>query len=423
MAQSEKNRFRFLFRALPIEQPAPMAGFVLPINQSSQTVPKKFISYRPPKIVKGKRWYIAYSYRVPVQLRDRYPREWERFRVFEDINRYKTDEYAETLKYMVEYALEHLGYNPFEGELAEVTAPVLKPSEWSLSNALDKFEVYCKEKGLRKKTLQTYGTVINLLREYFYKDNQVFKPVTSITKNHVKAFLSHYNSVEKWNANTYNGYLGHLNIFFNWLVKEDHLAKSPATGIETKVVSITRHRYYTDAIAEKLKAEIKRVNPYLYSFVEFVYYTAIRPKSEARFIQIKHLLFDRDLIHIPGHIAKNKTGDYIPMTEELKANLIHLKEMNPELYVWGTHGPAEKPTGQNHFANMYKPFKDKFGLGAETSIYAWKHTRCIHLAQQGADPYDIMRLFRHSSLEQTMKYMRDLGLTDFSAVLKKGKKF
>lgn len=421
MAQHQKKGFLFLFRAQTQQQPAPMAGFVVPINQSPKTVPKKFILYRPPKIVKGKRWYITYSYRVPLKLKDKYPGEWERFRVFEDINRYKSDEYAETLKAVVEYGLEN-GYNPFQDELQDLEQEK-NPTEWSLSFALDRFEIYCKEKGLRKKTLQTYGTVINLLREYFYKDNQVFRPVTQITKNHIKAFLSHYQNIEKWNANTYNGYLGHVNIFFNWLVKEDHLTRSPATGIETKVVSVTRHRYYTDAIAEKLKAEIKRANPYLYSFVEFVYYTAIRPKSEARFIQIKHLLFDRDLIHIPGHIAKNKTGDYVPMTEELKVSLIHLKDMNPEFYVWGTKGPAEKPTGQNHFANMYKPFKEKFGLGPEHSLYGFKHLRAIHLAQSGASPYDIMRLFRHSSLEQTQIYLKDLGLTDFSAVLKKGKKF
>lgn len=97
--------------------------------------------------------------------------------------------------------------------------------------------------------------------------------------------------------------------------------------------------------------------------------------------------------------------------------------MNPEFYVWGTKGPAEKPTGQNHFANMYKPFKEKFGLGPEHSLYGFKHLRAIHLAQSGASPYDIMRLFRHSSLEQTQIYLKDLGLTDFSAVLKKGKKF
>lgn len=422
MPPLKKVQSRFLFRALTNKTVLGVNNLEAPGTCNATTVPHKYITYKPPRVVKTKtRWYVEYWYLVPVELKDKYKKEYVRFRVFEDINRYKTDEYANLLKTNVELVLAG-GYNPFAPELEDATKEIM-PGEWSLSFGLDRFIEACREKKLRKKTIESYTTTINILNEYFYKDNRIFKPLSTFQKKDFKELLLTYKKRNKWEANTYNGKLSNLGIIFRWFVKEEHLNKNPVFGIEPLKASVNRHKYYDEATARKLKEMISKADPYLYSFVEFIYYTAIRPKSEARFLQIKHILFDRKLIHVPGNIAKNDKGDFIPMDEALIELLQHLQGMDPNLYIWGTFGPAKKPTGQNLFASHYKPYKDKLGLGPDYTIYGWKHTRAIDLVIAGADPYDIMRLFRHSSLEQTMIYLRDLGLTDYSDVLMKGKKF
>lgn len=421
MFQRRKFITPVLFRARQTTKPAPMAGFIVNHIASATPVPQKYVTYKPPVIVKGKRWYVQYWHLVPVELREKYNKQYLRFRVFEEINKYRTHEYAQLLRDAIEIALED-GWSPFEDELAALTIKAV-PMEWSLNFGLDQFLSHCREKKLRKKTIESYTTTINYLREYFYKDNRIFKPLSSFEKKDFKGMLSHYGKLFKWEATTYNGKVSNLGIIFNWFVEEEQLVRSPVSGIETREATVNRHRYYDDLTAGKLKEMISKNNPYLYSFIEFIYYTATRPKSEARLLQIKHLLFDRKLIHIPGNVSKNKTGDYIPMSEELAMVLQHLRNMDPELYIWGPRGPAKKPAGQNHFSVNFKPYKEKLGLGPEYSIYGFKHLRCIHLAQAGANPYDIMRLFRHSSLEQTQIYMKDLGLTDYSDLLKKGRKF
>lgn len=403
-------------------KPAPMAGFRFLKTDSATIVPQKYITYRPPRVVKTKaRWYVEYWYRVPAELRHMYNKVFYRFRVFEDINRYKTDEYAGLLKDAVLLALQD-GLNPFQDELDSL-APETSSTEWSLNFGLKQFKEHCIEKGLRKKTIESYTSTINVLTEYFYRDNRIFQSLSLFIKQDFKDLMTHYKKLNGWEPKTYNGYLSNMGIIFNWFVKEDKLMKSPLTGIETKKVTPNRHKYYDKRTADKLKADILKADPYLYSFIEFIYYTATRPKSEARLLKIKHILFDRMLIHIPGHIAKNKVDAYIPMDESLAASLKHLENLNPELFIWGTTGPAILPAGQNHFANHFKPFKDRMGLSIDYTIYGFKHTRAIDLVTAGANPYDIMRLFRHSSLDMTMKYLRDLGLTDFSDILKKGKKF
>lgn len=380
-------------------------------SNSATIVPTKHIHFRPARLVKTKaRWYIEYWYAVPSELYHLHGnKEWKRFRVFEDINRVKTEEYANQLLTAVNEELAG-GFNPFDKKLLQVRNQDITPTEWSLNHGLEQYIVYCVNKGLRKKTIQTYDITVNFIKEYFLKGNRIYQPLSSFTRKDISKMLSDLKDEKQWNSNTYNNYLSLISSMFNWFVREEKIDKSPVKGLEQKKVSISMHKYYDDAAAKKIKDALKQGNPYLLSFCEFIYYTGTRPKSEARLLQVKHLLFDRELIFIPGHISKNKKDDYIPMAPELEKALSHLKGQDPEIYIWGLRGPAEKPASQNHFAALYKPYKDRLGLSEDFTIYSWKHSRAIDLANAKVDPYAIMKLFRHSGLDITMKYLRDLGV-------------
>jgi hypothetical protein len=74
-------------------------------DQNSDQVLGKFINWKPSKLYKGTRWWIEYQFRIPEELRPRYKgAKWKGFPVFEDINRYKTDEYAKLLLKAVRFA-------------------------------------------------------------------------------------------------------------------------------------------------------------------------------------------------------------------------------------------------------------------------------------------------------------------------------
>lgn len=394
-------------------------AFCFSRDTSATLMPRLYSHYRPPKIKKTKtRWYIEYWYRVPPELKSEYNnKEWHRFRVMEDINRYKTDDYAAWLLKRVQDALQS-GYNPFEQETPYfIKEEPEQPNAWSLNTGLDAFIEYCKDKRLRPKTIQSYKTLVNFLKDYFIKDNQIYKPVASFTKNDLKAFIA--DKKKGWNNSTTNNYISFTKVIFNWFVKEDVILKSPAIALETLPVNISRHKYYSDEIAEKLKASIKQGNAELYEFCQFIYYTATRPASEARLLQVKHILFDRKLLFVPATISKNKTDDYIPLGEDVLELLESRKGWPSNYYIFG----GERKRSINYFTQQYAPYKKKFGLDVNFTLYGFKHSRCIDLAKAGADPYQIMRLFRHSSLEITMKYLRELGLTDFKEIHAKTKKF
>lgn len=384
-------------------------------NQSDRLVPRIYSHYRPPKLKKGKqRWYIEYWYRVPEELKHVYPQKWRRFRITEDLNYHKTEDYAQSLLKAFQLRLQE-GYNPFEEDIILHGAPE-KENEWSLNQGLEAFMEYCKDKKLRPATIRSYQTLITFLKEYFTPGNKLYATLTEYTKDDLKQFIR--DSKKDWSNHTTNNYITYTKVIFNWFAKEDVIVKSPAAALEQLPVNITRHKYYSDEIAEKLKSEISKRDPELYEFLQITYYCGLRPK-ETRMLRVEHILFDRQLLFVPWNISKNKTDDYIPLGEDILSVLETRKEQPKSNYIFG----GSKPRSTNYFANHFKPYKDKFGLGEEYTLYGFKHTRAIHLAQAGADPYQIMRLMRHSSLEITMKYLRGLGISDFTELHAKTKKF
>ncbi len=80
-------------------------------DQNSDQILARYVNWKQPKLYKGKRWWVEYQFRIPEELRHRFNGDkWKGYRVFEDINRYKSDEYAEFLIKAIRYALEQ-GFN------------------------------------------------------------------------------------------------------------------------------------------------------------------------------------------------------------------------------------------------------------------------------------------------------------------------
>lgn len=381
---------------------------------SANSVPRKYVHFKPARLVKGQRMYVEFYYRKEDTT-------WQRFRIFQNINRFKSPEYAKDLTDAINKELEN-GFSPF----AEDPETLIKPAENSLNKELDNFIAYCEHKGLRPKTISAYKISVNLLREYFLPGNKIYQPPAAFTQTDIENFLNDNTKAKNWSNRTYNNYLSDIGTMFKWFLKKKKIKSTPLEDLEPKNTIATKNRYYDDVTAEKLKNHMKQVNPYLLNFFSMIYYCAIRPKSEGRFLKCKYILWERNLLFIPGVISKNKKDDYIPLCREMIDILQDMgcRTAEPEDYIFTSKGhPGEKPASANYFANQFVPIKKKLGLGKEFTLYGAKHLRAIHLAQDGINPYELMRLFRHSSLDITMSYLRDLGIADNNEITTKTRKF
>lgn len=96
--------------------------------------------------------------------------------------------------------------------------------------------------------------------------------------------------------------------------------------------------------------------------------------------------------------------------EEIKA--LNLEQYPDNFYLFGLNLKiSEKPYNRNSVTGRHTEILKSVGItDPNYTMYGWKHTGNVDSFLAGVDPYDLMRQNRHHSLEQTMKYLRSLGL-------------
>jgi site-specific recombinase XerD len=373
----------------------------------------KYHHYRPPKLVKGKRWYIEFYYRVPAELIPIEGREWKRFIVNENINRYKDDNYAEEVLRGVIVALER-GYNPFEeaqinlaldGETGTEAITIKKALEFFL-------EKYAK-RGLEQTTVNRYGYAVELIRSYFAEKNLLNQPIAKVRKAHIENLLEENKQVRKWGNRQYNNIKGFIYTVFEYLRKKEIIEKNPVEFIESLKSKSKKHKYYDKQLFPKVTAIIKANDPYLWCAVQFVYYLCVRSEKELAAIKVGDIIEDGELFAFRAEATKSGRDELIPIDPNLKEVMkeMGLFKAKKTDYIFSIKGkPDSQPFGKNYFAKKFRVIRKLAGLDEAYTLYSFRHSRCIHLVRAGVNLIDIMKMFRHSDIAATAKYVRALGL-------------
>ena len=226
----------------------------------------KYINWKPPKLYKGKRWWIEYQFRIPEELRHRYKgAKWKGFPVFEDINRYKTDEYAQLLLEAVRFGLEQ-GYNPFEYEqkmfLEFQQAGQNAPSKvWSCIEAFNFFIQEWEQRGLEAATLTKLKRAIEVLTAYLTKRNLQHESINVVTRDHVKGALREASDEYEWSNRTFNNNKSALSTVFIFLESEKIAANNPTERIEKKKQLSKKHRYYDPTQFKNVRKVMQQDDP------------------------------------------------------------------------------------------------------------------------------------------------------------------
>lgn len=377
-----------IFPSQPDEtEPATRAGFSFlnTFGDHKRGLNVKHLNYREAKISRGKKWYISFQYLSPAG--------WKRFKVYENVNRIKDpdekEDYARNLAAAVDRALKE-GFNPFDSEFANH-----EPQKtWTVSQCFNYFKQKLYDRGLRKRSIQSYESVLRMLNKNLA--SVLHLDVTLLRKHHIQSALSG----NEWSNTTFNNNLTFVKAIFNFLIDAEIIKENPAKSIKPLPETITKHKYFDDKTWERIKKEAK---PDLLEFILFLYHTGTRP-NEARQIKYEHIRGDK--LFIPSDISKNRKDAFVPLSKYI------IEKYKGEGFIFGT--------SVNHFNQRFQEVKKKLKLGNDYTLYSIKHTRAIDLAKAGASPYEIMSLFRHQSLDMTMKYLRDLGMNLNHGAAEKG---
>jgi len=138
-----------------------------------------------------------------------------------------------------------------------------------------------------------------------------------------------------------------------------------------------------------------------------VYYGCGLRRSEGLNLDVKDVLFDRNLLYVRK--GKNYKERYVPMTagirEDLKnyiecARPIMLKRPTHALFI-GTEGT--RIVGTTMLSRLHQ-LKEKAGIDKDAALHSLRHSIATHLLQSGMGLEKIKQFLGHGSLESTQIY-------------------
>ncbi len=182
-------------------------------------------------------------------------------------------------------------------------------------------------------------------------------------------------------------------------------------GVENLRASSTPARYFQRHQARRLLAAIDEQDEDLGLFVRFLYYCFIRPR-ELRRLRVGDILLEEGEIRVPGKVSKNAKTQFVVIPHCFLPHLAPLFDRPPGEYVFPSPADKSKPAGKNTMYRRHKKFLDALGFGEGYTLYSWKHTGAVAAAKAGVSIKELQLQLRHHSLDETDKYLRQMGVKD-----------
>lgn len=213
---------------------------------------------------------------------------------------------------------------------------------------------------------------------------------------------------------TFNNIHGFLRTFFQFFVDREILDKNPTALIpKAKVVESDDHKPFTIEQARELKNLIlDNGDRQLWLFCQFIYFTFIRPGRELRLLKVGDVHETR--IRLTSKRSKNSRTRHMIIPPGLEHLLTQhgIRSYPSHYYLFSVAGvPGPEPVGQNYFYKRHRKHLETLGLfGQDYDLYSWKPTGVIALYNATKDIKLLQQQCGHSTIEQTDRYLRKLGL-------------
>lgn len=274
--------------------------------------------------------------------------------------------------------------------------PVLKSRESNIGNlaisdAINEF-IACFKINWSKGRMNNVITTLKI----FYDELSGIKFVTDITSNEISDFIA--SRREKVSITTVRSDLNVLRTFFNYLLDENKIFKSP---INKKLIPKPIHKSITtfdkqsiDVIMESLKLSDQKFYKYLF----LLNATGARPGD---ILRLKY--GDIDLINEEIRIKIQKTSREVifPLYNALKdfitAEFSDINKINPEENIFKEYNIPK-------VGKKFKKLKTELGLNKSFNLKTFRKTFATRLADENIDGHVIAYLLAHTSVNTTSKY-------------------
>ena len=291
--------------------------------------------------------------------------------------------------------------------------------DWESS--FEDFKNYLKlERGLSINSIKSYEYDLNLFKNYI-ESNHILETPINCKSDTLKYYLYNYLSNKK--SRTQARGISALKSYFNYLIFEGHIQKSPISDIESPKLEKKLPEVLTEREIIKLIESFDLNDNFGQrnrTIIEVLYGTGIRV-SELINLKLSNIFFKENIIKILGkgnkerfvplgNIASNEINKYLKIRNR---NIINSKFS--DILFLNRYGRGL--TRSMIFKIISDSYK-KITLDKKISPHTLRHSFATHLLKNGADLRTIQLILGHESITTTEIYTH-LDTNDLDDVLKK----
>jgi integrase/recombinase XerD len=361
--------------------------------------PKAYVQYIPPKLTKGKVWYVSYYVQNPetgklkryrIKL-DRYHSQKERLAAARNISADLEEKLA-------------LGWNPMlESKAPKAYSRIFK--------VFDSF-LAVKDRELESNSLRSYHSYVKIIKQWLLDHGQNEEmPAASFTERVALSFLDEIEETKS--PRTYNNYITFYRTLFDWMMDKGYISVNPFGRLKKKPKRLTKkiRRMVTKDELSRIFGFLSKDNPEYLAMVMLCYCCFLRPK-ELAMLRCQDVNLQRQTIHVAAKIAKNDNESYRTIPDEIMPILRKLDYRHPDWYLFGANAKASdyRPSAKQKCSRDIARFwnnrvRAECQLPMAVQFYSLKDTGITNMLNNGVPINLVQKQADHSSVAITSIYI------------------
>lgn len=283
-----------------------------------------------------------------------------------------------------------------------------------LDDALKKYEVSL-EKLPKLKTRQSYGSKLNVLREYISSLLLPPRYVYQFSASFVSEFLDWLYLDRDVSGRTRNNYRGWCSSLAAYFIEREYISNNPVEKIRVVPEDAKKRQPLSAEMLRHLGRYLRERNPLFYLACMMEYYTMIRPEELSN-VRICDISLREQSVFIPASVSKNKRDGKVGLNDDIIRLMLDLKlfDHDGDCYIFGEKlRVCRRKASGEIFRRQWLKVRKALRWGDEYQFYSLKDSGIRDLANS-AGIVIARDQARHTDISTTNKYLqgRDLPVHD-----------
>lgn len=280
----------------------------------------------------------------------------------------------------------------------------------SIEDALKKYEAYI-ERLPKLKTRQSYGSKLNVMREYIAMQLLPPRYVYQYNTTFVSDFLDWLYFDREVTGRTRNNYRGWCSSLAAFFMEREYISYNPVEKIRNVAEVAKKRQPLTPQMLRQLSSYLKEKNPLFFLACMMEYYTMIRPEELSN-VRIRDIDLKGQSIFIPAEVSKNKRDGKVGLNDEIARLMIDIElfKNDGDCFIFGDKMRTCRTKASSEiFRRQWMKVRRALRWGDEYQFYSLKDSGIRDLAN-AAGIVIARDQARHTDISTTNKYLQGRDL-------------